>query len=98
MSDGPAMSTGMAICLTLCVAIMFFHLGAGSAALNYHGAENYESLWFLLVGVPLFIVEIILSIALFVGLLRQRRWWAFAAQVPLAVSVVIVVAVLGPSL
>lgn len=90
------MTTGMAICLTLCSGIALLHLALASAALNYHGAENYESLWFLLVGMPLFVVELVLSIVLFVRLhSRHRRTAALAAQIPLAVSTLIVVVVLG---
>lgn len=93
MPESPGMSTGKAICVVLCVAIAFVHLVLGSAALNYHGAENYESLWFLLVGVPLFVVQILLSIFLFAGLYEANRRVAFAAQVPLAISVLMVLAV-----
>ena len=96
MPTPAGLSRGMAICLTLSCAIAFLELFLGSAALNYHGSENYESLWFLLIGMPAFVIQILLSIALLAGLFEVRRKWAFAAQIPLAISTIMVIAVLGP--
>lgn len=87
------MSTGKIIGLSVCAMIAFFHVAVGAAALSWRGAENYEGLWFMIVGIPLFVLEIILSIVLLVGLYPAGRGRAFATQIPLAISVLMVVTV-----
>jgi hypothetical protein len=89
------MSSGDAICIVVCALIALFHLKVGIGAMNWRGAENYESLLFLIAGIPLFAVQIALSIVLFVRLRGPGSIRAFAAQIPLVASLLMVLAYAG---